>query len=82
MHGKSGRKFLIHGEDFFGSPIWEVHDIDLHVALRGSKEMRGFARHVRKMRNDILVVGTEATIDTALYFNGSKYALYEPPEEP
>ena len=32
--------------------------------------------------HDILVVGTEAGIDTALYWTGQSYAWFQPVEEP
>jgi len=82
VNGKSGRAFLIHGRSYFDSPIWHERQLPLHVAPRGSKAAHVFSKHVRSMRNDVLVLGTEAGIDTAVYFDGLKYALFEPNEEP
>lgn len=85
---KNGRqKFLLTGylgdgvSDFFGSPIWQGAP-PLKLAKRGSPQFRDFQREEKRIRNDILVVGTEAGIDMALYWNGRGYALVQPNEEP
>jgi len=76
------RKFLIAGPDYFDSPIWSEKQLPLHVARRGSKAFKEFQTQEKRIRNDILVLGTEAGIDTALYWNGKTFALFEPNEEP
>jgi hypothetical protein len=82
VHTRSHQKFLIHGNSFFGSPIWREHEVPLHLARRSSNKAKGLLSHVSLSRRDALVVGTEAGIETFLYFDGSKYAYYEPPDEP
>ncbi len=85
---KGKRKFLITGyqgegvSDFFGSPIWREKSVPLSVAKRGSRTFLEFQRQEKHIRNDVLVVGTEAGIDTVLYWNGKAFALFEPSEEP
>lgn len=76
------RKFLIVGPDYFDSPIWSGRQLPLSVAKRGSKAFREFQKQEKRIRSDILVLGTEAGIDTALYWNGKTFALFEPNEEP
>jgi hypothetical protein len=86
---KSGRqKFLLTGydgegvSDFFGSPIWGSLPPPIDVARRGSKAFRTFQAEEPGIKHDILVVGTEAGIDTALFWNGQSYVLFSPAEEP
>ncbi|MFZ1010761.1 MAG: hypothetical protein WAN65_28235 [Candidatus Sulfotelmatobacter sp.] len=85
---KGNRKFLITGyegedvTDFFGSPIWGEKSVPLAVAKRGSRAFRSFQRQEKQIRNDVLVIGSEAGIDSALYWNGRAFALFEPKEEP
>jgi hypothetical protein len=86
---KSGRqKFLLTGydgegvSDFFGSPMWESPPPPIAVAKRGSKTFRTFQGQEPGIKHDILVVGTEAGIDTALFWNGKSYILFSPLEEP
>ena len=85
---KGARKFLITGyegegaSDFFGSPIWGGKAVPLSIAKRGSPAFWDFQRQEKQIRNDVLVVGTEAGIDAALYWNGKTFALFEPNEEP
>ena len=86
---KGGRqKFLLTGyegegvSDYFGSPIWDSLPPPIDVAKRGSKAFRTFQAEEPGIKHDILVVGTEAGIDTALFWNGQSYVLYAPVEEP
>jgi hypothetical protein len=85
---KGKRKFLVTGyqgegvSDFFGSPMWSEKSVPLSVAKKGSQAWRDFQQQEKRIRNDVLVVGTEAGIDMALYWNGNAFALFEPAEEP
>jgi hypothetical protein len=84
VFGKSGRKFLLPGHedrstDFFESPIWTQDPIPLSVAAKGSKQFKQFAKADKRIKNDIIVIGTEAGDDTALFWTGKKFAWYEPP---
>lgn len=84
----NNQKFLITGyegdgvTDFFDSPMWGEKTAPLSIAKRGSKDFRDFQAQEKRIKNDILVVGTEAGIDTALYWNGKTFALFAPIEEP
>ena len=84
VFAKSGRKFLLPGHensstDFFESPIWSADPIPLSIAVRGSKQFKQFARADKRIKNDVIVIGTEAGDDTALFWTGKKFAWYEPP---
>ena len=82
------RKFLLTGyqsegvSGYFESPIWSGNPVPLAVAKRGSKSFEEFQKQEKKIKHDILVVGTEAGIDTALYWSGKTYAIFRPVEEP
>ena len=82
------RKFLLTGyqgdgvTSYFESPIWSETPIPLAIAKRGSKSFEEFHRQEKRIAHDILVVGTEAGIDTALYWTGQSYAWFQPLEEP
>ena len=86
---KGGRqKFLLTGydgegvSDFFGSPIWGSLPPPIDIAKRSSKVFQTFQAEEPGIKHDILVVGTEAGIDTALFWNGQNYVLFSPVEEP
>jgi hypothetical protein len=86
---KGGRqKFLLTGydgegvSDFFDSPIWGSLPPPIDIAKRGSKAFQTFQAEEPRIKHDILVVGTEAGIDTALFWNGQNYVLFSPAEEP
>jgi hypothetical protein len=82
------RKFLFTGyqgdgvTDYFGSPIWQESPVPIQVAKRGSKTFEDFRRQDGNIKNDFIVVGTEAGIDTALFWSGRGYVLFQPAEEP
>lgn len=80
--GKQHHKFLIADPDYFGSPMWSEKQLPLATAKRGSKAFKEFQSQEHRIKNDILVLGTEAGIDTALYWNGKAFVLFEPDEEP
>jgi hypothetical protein len=80
--GMQHRKFLITGPAYFDSPMWNEKQLPLSVARRDSKPYREFQAREKRIQNDVLVLGTEAGIDTALYWNGKTFALFEPAEEP
>lgn len=81
-------KFLLTGYEgegvtsYFESPIWSNPEPPLGVAKRGSADFEAFRRQEPHIAQDIIVVGTEAGIDTALYWTGSSFALFQPAEEP
>ena len=86
---KGGRqKFLLTGydgegvSDFFGSPIWESLPPPIDIAKKGSAAFKTFQAEEPGIKHDILVVGTEAGIDTALFWHGQNYVLFSPAEEP
>lgn len=71
----NGRKFLVEDGDFFTTPIWSAAKPPLGIARRGT--FKGF-----RQRGDVVVLGTEAGIDTALYWDGKSFALFQPNQEP
>ncbi|HEY0265899.1 MAG TPA: hypothetical protein VGC16_04050 [Rhizomicrobium sp.] len=82
---KGGRqKYLLTGgsDGYFDTPIWKAQPLPLSVAKPGSRAFRDFQHDKAPVKHDILVAGTEAGIDTALYWNGKSYALFMPNEEP
>ena len=82
VSGQGQRKFLLHDADFFSSPIWSQTELPLKIAKKGSPQFREFQRQAKGIKNDLLVPGTEAGIDIALYWDGKKYTLFWPKEEP
>jgi hypothetical protein len=81
--GKSNRAFLLTDmSGFFDTPIWRQKPLPLEAAKRGSKAYSEFHVQEKRIQNDILVLGTEAGIDTALYWNGKTFVLFAPAEEP
>ncbi|MGH9580551.1 MAG: hypothetical protein ACRD2R_06115, partial [Terriglobales bacterium] len=80
--GDECRRFLLHDDDFFGSPIWHEKMRPLAVLKKGGNDFGAWRRDVPKLKGDALLLGTEAGIDILLYWDGESYALYWPNEEP
>ena len=84
--GKARRTFLITdvgpNGGYFDTPSWSGSTPPISVAKRGSKAFREFQKQEKRIQHDVLVLGTEAGIDTALYWNGKTFALFQPNEEP
>jgi hypothetical protein len=78
----NGRKFIVSDGDFFATPVWSQTPPPLGIARRGSAQFDSFKAQEKRITNDIAVLGTEAGIDVALYWNGRIFALFEPREEP
>ena len=81
VHGNGRGRFLLYGA-FLNSPIWQQRPLPLKLAKKGTAAFRHFAREAPAIRHDLLVLGTEAGIDVALYWNGARYAVFWPREEP
>ncbi len=78
----SGARWIIHDREFFTTPIWGKAKLPLGIARRGSAEHRSLVQQGAKPRGDMLLLGTEAGIDIALYWTGNGYAVFAPKEEP
>jgi hypothetical protein len=82
VSGQGQRKFLLHDVDFLSSPIWSQTELPLKIAKKGARKFREFQRQAGGIKNDLLVLGTEAGIDIVLYWDGKKFTLFRPKEEP
>lgn len=80
-HG-SGERWLVHDSEFFATPIWQSTPLPLEAARRATKKHREAVSAGAKPRGDLLLLGTEAGIDVALFWNGRAYAVNAPKEEP
>lgn len=86
VFGKTGRKFLItdcdesavHFFDTDPNSIWSANPIPITAARRGSAQFRDFQKQEKRIRNDVLVLGTEAGTDIALYWNGKTFTVFWP----
>lgn len=80
-HG-AGERWLVHDSAFFSTPIWRARSLPLEAARRGSKRHREAVAAGARPRGDLLLLGTEAGIDVALFWNGTRYVVNAPKEEP
>lgn len=78
----SGERWLVHDSEFFATPIWQSAPLPLEPARRTSKKYREAVAAGAKPRGDLLLLGTEAGIDMALFWNGRSYVVNAPKEDP
>jgi len=80
-NGKTHRRVLLH-TGYFDQQTGVSPAAPVRLAKRSSAAFLAFAKQSRAIRNDILVMGTPAGIDIALYWNGARFAVFWPDEEP
>ncbi len=86
--GQGGGKFVITDyrgggvRGYFETPIWDAKPLPLGYAKAGGITFLKLADQGMRAEGDIVILGTEAGIDTALYWNGKAFKLFEPAEEP
>jgi hypothetical protein len=88
--GKSGQKFLLtdamdgttHFFDQSPGSIWKQQPLPLAIAKKGSAQFKQFRKQEKQIAHDVVVLGTEAGIDIALYWTGKTFTVFWPEEEP
>ncbi|MFN3927068.1 MAG: hypothetical protein ACK4QL_07045 [Pseudanabaenaceae cyanobacterium] len=82
-HGGSNQQFLLHGRDYLDTPIWKQPQLSIDLVRKGSPAPRRWQRILPRLRGDAVILPTEASIDTLLYWNGNNYTVgYDPDEIP
>jgi len=79
---QNGKKlFVLYNQGLFSTPIWEKPYNVVNVI-----KSNDVPQEVRTLRMneaaDIVALGTEAGIDIYLYWDGKKFTVFEPDEEP
>jgi hypothetical protein len=82
QHSNDRKEFIVYANTYFQSPIWTAAQLPLEVIQRGTPIHRLWQKQVKTLKGDAIVIGTEAGIDTLLYWDGKTYRLYVPPEQP
>ncbi len=73
---------LIYSQNYLDSPLWQGQQLPISIVKRGTAAHQTWRQQVGTLRGDGIVLGTEAGIDTLLYWSGEAYRLYSPPELP
>ena len=82
VHGGKNAITILLDADFLSTPIWTSGPFPLSVIKKGSREHAGWKRKVRALESDVVILLTEAGIDILLHWNGKKYTLFWPKEQP
>ncbi|HEY9828915.1 MAG TPA: hypothetical protein V6D19_26150 [Stenomitos sp.] len=76
------KSYLLHRRSYFDSPIWREVTLPVGVVRANDAEYRGWKTAVRPLQGDGIILGTEAGIDTLVYWDGLLFRWYQPPEQP
>jgi hypothetical protein len=83
IKGSRGSTFyLLRYDPYFSSPIWQGAKLPVAVVKRGSSGYQQWRSQISTLKGDGIILGTEAGIDTLVYWDGSNYRLYTPNEVP
>ncbi len=82
ISSRKKRPILIYSQSYFDSPLWQGQQLPIQVVKRGTPAHQTWRTKVATLRSDGIVLGTEAGIDTLLYWSGETYRLYTPPDLP
>jgi hypothetical protein len=89
--GKSKKKFLFIDYEsaavtgyFDDTGMWppQLPTPPITLAKRGSEDFKTFVAVEKKIKHDILVVNSESSVRTALYWNGTAFAMSDGDSEP
>ncbi len=79
---RTPQTYLLHDSDFFDTPMWKEGKPPVEVITRQDRRYREWKKQVPALQADALQVGTEAGIDILLYWNGKRWELFWPDEDP
>jgi hypothetical protein len=74
--------FVFYASSYFNSGIWRSSEPPLEIIQRGTPIHKFWQKQVKALKGDAIVLGTETSSDTLLYWDGKAYRLYLPPEQP
>lgn len=79
---RTPQTYLLHDPDYFNSPMWKEGKPPVEVITKQDRRYREWKKTVPALQADALQLGTEAGIDILLYWNGKKWVIFWPDEEP
>ena len=79
---RTPQTYLLQDPDFFDTPIWKEGKPLVEVINRQDRRYREWKKQVPSLQADALQLGTEAGIDILLYWNGKRWQLFWPNEDP
>lgn len=74
--------WIIYDPEFLVTPIWKESSPPLKTISRGERGYKQWKKQAPGMKGDAFVLGTEAGIDILLYWDGKRWKVFEPAEEP
>jgi len=79
---RAQQRFALHDADFFSTPIWLQGKPPALVITKQDRRYSAWKKQVPGLRADVIQLGTEAGIDILLYWDGKRWRLFWPDEEP
>jgi hypothetical protein len=75
------QSYLVHGP-VFSTPMWSQKPLPMKIIGTKDRAYVAWKKVAPEMKGDGIQLGTEAGIDIMLYWNGKRWRVFEPDEEP
>jgi hypothetical protein len=75
------QSYLVHGP-VFDTPIWDEKPLPVKIIRSKDRAYAAWKKEAPAMKGDCLELGTEAGIDILLFWDGKRWRVFEPAEEP
>ena len=75
------QSYLLHGE-LFTTPIWSQKPLPLKIIGTKDRAYSAWKKQAPAMKGDGIQLDTEAGIDILLFWDGKRWRVFEPAEEP
>ncbi len=80
--GGQQKEFLLHDSSYFATPMWSSDSLPIRILKKDKDEFIDWKSKIPELDSDAILLGTEAGIDILLFWNGYKFNLFWPDEEP
>jgi hypothetical protein len=79
---RGSQTYLLHDLEFFKTPIWMDRKPPVRVITKQDRRFPAWKKQVPALKADAIELGTEAGIDILLYWDGKRWRVFWPDEEP
>jgi len=79
---RTAKSYLLHDSDFLGTPAWKERKPPVDTVAKIDPRYRAWKKQVPALKGDAIQLGTEAGIDILLYWDGKRWRVFWPAEDP
>ena len=79
---RTGQRYLLHDSEYLSTPMWEEQKARVETVGRNDPRYREWKKEVSALKGDAIQLDTEAGINILLYWDGKRWRVFWPDEEP